>query len=245
MYNVPVHIKAHINRIIREYELLLYQGHKIALQLFRNGRIYSGLETTQYYLDSARHFRELLDTQKEYLSSKTEEEFRKKVYKKICEFYTPLSEKAILRITNSSECQEQLERALRTAKKAQSTYSDAKLISWFISNACTQNWCLEDEAIHHKVFRLIKTETAFEKLLSDQNTIEITQASTTHYTKFRIAFQIIDIETGYRKQSKIREYRNFWENSHNIEEFETDLAIFNLWNNITETGIYYVYIPKP
>lgn len=247
MYKVPCHIKAHVNRIVREYELLLHQGHKIALQLFRNNRMYSGLETTEYFLKSARHFRNLLDTQGEYLAAATEEEFRRKVYQKICEFYNPLSETAILRITHSTACQEQLERALRAAKKNLSLASDAKFLSWFISNACIQSWCPADESINHKEFKLVKTEEAFEKLLSGQEkypTIEITQDGNAPYSRFRIALQTIDIEACYRKQSRVREYRNFWDNYHNIEEFDTDYKIFNMWNNITETGIYYVYIPQ-
>lgn len=247
MYNVPPHIKAHVHRIIREYELLLHQGHKIALQLFRDNRMYSGAETTEYFLKSVRHFRKLLDTQEEYLSSRTEEEFRRKVYQKICEFYKPLSERAILRITRSTTCQEQLERALRFAKKDISLASDAKFLSWFVSNACVTNWCPADEAIIHKEFKLIKTEEAFEKLLSGKEkypTIEITLDGTAPYTHFRIALQTMDIEACYRKQSRVREYRDFWDNYHNIEEFDTDYKIFNMWNNISETGIYYVYIPQ-
>ena len=247
MYKVPPHIKAHVNRIIKEYEILVHQGHKIALQLFRDNRMYSGIETTEYFLKSARHFRALLDTQGEYLASQTEEDFRRKIYRKICEFYKPLSEVAILRITNSTVCQGQLEDALRAAKKSPNYCSEAKFISWFISNACTQHWCDADETIYHKEFKLVRSEEAFEKLVSAQGkypTFEITQSGKFPCSHFRIALQKFSIEDCYRKQSKLREYRNFWESSHNIEEFSTDCEIFNMWNNITETGIYYVYIPQ-
>ena len=247
MYKVPVHIKSHANRIVREYELLLHQGHKIALQMFRDNRMYSGIETTEYYLKSARHFRTLLNAPGEYLVASTEEEFRRKVYQKICEFYKPLSEKALLRITRSTICQEQLERALRSAKRNPALASDAKFISWYVSTACVTNWSEVDETIVRKEFKLVRTEEAFEKLLDPQGkfpAIEITQDGSFPYSHIRIALQRFDIEACYRKQARLREYRTFWENNHNIEEFDTDCKIFNMWNNISETGIYYVYIPQ-
>ena len=247
MYKTPTHIKEHVNRIIKEYEILLQQNYAIALQLFLDNRIYSGIETTEYFLKSARHFRKLLDSPCEYLTAKTEEEFRRKVYQKILEFYKPLPEKAILRITHSTECQNQLKQTLQSAQKCFSLASDAKCLSCFISNSRIASWCLADETIAHKVFKLVRTEEAFEKLLSGQKkypTIEITQDGTVHYEHFRIALQIMDIEACYRKQLKMREYRNFWNGCHNIENFDTDYKIFNMWNNVYETGIYYVYIPE-
>lgn len=247
MYNVPQHIKSHVTRIIQEYEILVHQGHKIALQIFKDNHMYSGVETTEYFLKSAKHFRELLDTQKEYLISQTEEEFRKKVYFKICEFYKPLSETAVMRITNSSKRQGQLEEALRSAKKDPILYHEAKFISYFISNACVQHWCDDDKTLTHKEFKLVRSEDAFEKILNNQSNypaIEITQLGQIPFSNFRIALQKLSIEDCYRKQSKLREYRNFWESSHNIEEFSTDCEIFNMWNNVSETGFYYVYFSK-
>ena len=50
MYNVPTHIKTHVDRIIQEYDDMYRRGHKIALQILRGNKLYSGLETTEYYL---------------------------------------------------------------------------------------------------------------------------------------------------------------------------------------------------
>ena len=247
LYTVPTHIKAQVNRIVREYEILVHQGYKIALQIFRDNHLYSGVETTEYFLKSVKHFRKLLDTQDEYLSSKSEEEFRRKIYLKICEFYAPLSETAHLRITHSTKCQGQLEEALRAAKKDPTLNHEAKYLSAFISNACIKHWCDEDATICYKEFKLVRSEEAFEKLVQNQGkypVIEITQSGKIPFSHFRIALQKLSIEDCYRKQSKWREYRNFWEHSHNIEEFQTDCEIFNLWNNISETGVYYVYFPE-
>lgn len=247
LYPVPPHIKALVNRIVREYEILLHQSHKIALQIFRDNHLYSGIETTEYFLKSVKHFRKLLDTQQEYLVSQTEEDFRKKIYSKICEFYKPLSETAILRITHSSKCQGQVEEAIRAAKRNPNLYHEAKFISWFISNACVQHWCEKDETISHKEFKLIRSQTAFEELVNNQKKypiFEITQNGKIPFSHCRIALQKFSIEDCYRKQSKLREYRAFWEAQHNIEEFSTDCEIFNMWNNVFETGVYYVYIPK-
>ena len=244
MYNVPPHVKSLVNRLVRKYEILVHQGHKMALQLFIDNHMYSGVETTQYFLRSVQYFRTLLGTQTDYLASKTEEEFRRKVYLKICEFCKPLSETAVLRINNSSICQGQLEDAIRLAKKIPTSYSDAKYLSWFISNACTQHWCDADQSIVHKEFKLVKSEKDFEALISSQiknPAFEITQSGSVPCTQMRIALKKRNIEECYRKQSKIREYRNFWETAHNIETFSTDCAVFNLWNNISETGTYYVY----
>ena len=247
MYNVPCHIKLHVDRIIKEYETMYRQGHKIALQMLRGNRIYSGLETTEYCLKTVKNFRRLLDNPEGELFTGTETDIRKKIYLKICEFYKPLSEEAISRITHQVDCQEQLERALRAAKKNPSTAEDAKNLLWFISNCCVINWGRCDENINSKIFKLVKSEDAFEKLLSRTNedtTIEITHRSRTDYSKIRIALQTIDIPTMYRKQVRVREFRNFWEGPHADNEFDIEYTIFNMWNDITETGIFYVYIPK-
>ena len=247
MYKVPFHIKAHVNRIVREYELLLQQGHKVALQMFKNNRILYGLETTEYCIKSARHFRYLLDSQDDYLTSETEEEFRRKVYNKIQEFYNPLSKEAIYRIERSCYCQDQLKTALQSAKRKPSLKAEAKLISSFISNACVQNWSKEDEAIVHKEFKLVKTEEAFEKLINGHGkypTIEITHNGEYDCNYIRIAFQSLDIPTIYKKRSQFKELRNFWNTHFDLDNIDLDFTIFNMWNNIAETGIYHVYIPK-
>ncbi len=247
MHTVPANVKAHVARIVREYEIMVHQGDKIALHVFRENRIYSGVETTEYFLKSVKKFYELLETQGEYLAVKSEEEFRKKVYSKICEFYKPLSETAIRRITNSTTCQGQLEDALRLAKKNSILYPEAKFISWFISNACTHNWCDADETICCKEFKLVKSKEDFEKLVSGKGkypAFEITQSGEIPFKHFRVALQKFSIEDCYRKRSKLRKYRDFWEGPHNIEEFATECEIFNMWNNVSETGVYYVYIPE-
>lgn len=247
MYQVPCHIKLHVDRIIKEYEKLYRQGYKICLQMLRGNRIYSGLETTEYCLNSVKHFRRLLDNPEGELFTGTETDIRKKIYLKICEFYKPLSQEAICRITHSVDCQGQLERALQAAKKDPSTAEDAKKLSCFIANGRVLNWGQCDEHINSKVFKLVKSEDAFEKLLSrtdEDTTVEITQISISPYTKIRVALQTIDIPTMYRKQVRVREFKNFWEGYHAPDEFDIEYTIFNMWNDITETGIYYVYIPK-
>lgn len=245
---VPANVKLHVDRIIREYEVLLHKKQTISIQISDGNQLYSGLGTTKYYLEKAKHFRNLLyTTNRENVFSGTEGEFRRKIYNKICEFYKPLSKSAILRITRTIECQDQLEKALIAAKRNSSTVEDAKQLLCFILDGYMYSWCKKDVEINHKVFKLIKSEEAFEKLLksSDRNPItEITQESKSPYTSFRVALQIFSIEDCYRKQAKMREFHNFWERCRNIDEFDMDYKIFNMWNNITETGIYYVYIPK-
>lgn len=247
MQTVPCHIKLHVDRIIKEYEKLYHQGYKIALQMIRGNRIYSGLETTEYCLNTVKQFRRQLDNPTGELFSGTDDDVKKKIYFKICEFYQPLSQEAISRITHKVDCQEQLERALRAAKKNPSTAADAKKLSAFIANGRILNWGRCDENINSKIFKLVKSEDAFEKLLSradEDSTIEITHISITPYTKIRVALQTIDIPTMYRKQVRVREFRNFWEGYHAPDEFDIEYTIFNMWNDIAETGIYYVYIPK-
>ncbi|MBR3613595.1 MAG: hypothetical protein IKL55_00215 [Clostridia bacterium] len=243
---IPIHIKDHVDRIIRELEKLHQKGHNISLQIFEDNNYYSGLKTTEYYLQAARDFRALLDTQNSSIFTGTEIEVRRKIYQKICEFHKVLSPDAILRVTKTTECQGQLERALQLAKKNPSTVSDARQISWFISNGSTINWCDLDSSANHKIFKLVQSEESFQKLLQHKKypAVEITQLGTISCNNFRIALQFNDIETCYRSQHRIREYRNFWNNSHDVENFDTNYKIFNMWNDITETCIFFVYIPQ-
>lgn len=247
MYKVPAHIKSHVDRIIKEYELLYTQGHKVALQFLRGNRLYSGIETTKYCLDSIKNFKALLNHPTGELFSGTEFEIQKKIYQKIYEFYKPLSPDAICRITHDVICQGQLEDAIKVARKNPTIHEDAVRISKFISNGRTTSWSESDEKVNRKIFKLVKTEELFEALLNrtgKDTTIEITSESNNPCSQIRIAFQYLEIPSIYRKQARYRVYKEFWEAPHSIEDFDLDFAIFNMWNDITETGIYYVYIPQ-
>lgn len=247
MNQIPIHIKKHVDRIIREYELLYRQGYKISLQFMKGNRLYSGLETTKYYLDEIKNFRKQLNNPEGDFFTGTDFEIQKRIYKKICEYYKPLSPNAICRITHDVVCQGQLDLAIRAAKKNLSTFKDAVQISSFISNGCVLNWGECDERVNRKIFKLIKTEESFETLLNQaekNSLVEITNESDVPYSQIRVAFQFLEIPALYRKKSRYREYRNFWEAPHTVEEFDLDHTIFNMWNDMTETGIYYVYIPQ-
>ena len=247
MNQIPLHIKQHVDRIVREYELLYSQGHKIALQFLRGNRIYSGLETTKYYLDSIKDFRILLNKPEGEFFTGTEFEIQKRIYEKICEYYKPLSPEAICRITHDVVCQGQLDEAIRAAKKNLSTFKDAVHISRFIANGCTLNWGDCDERVNRKIFKLVKTEECFENLLNraeKQPFVEITNDGFIPCTQIRVAFQFLEIPDIYRKKARYRDYRNFWESPHRVEDFDLNYTIFNMWNDVTETGVYYVYIPQ-
>ena len=247
MNQVPIHIKKHVDRIIREYELLYRQGHKIALHFIRGNHLYSGLETTKYYLDTIKDFRKSLNKPEGDFFTGTDFEIQKRIYQRIFEYYKALSSEAICRITHDVVCQGQLEDAIRAAKKNNATFKDAVQISRFISNGCVLNWSERDEKVNRKIFKLIKSEENFENLLNraDSKTlVEITDEGSMTYSQIRVAFQFLEIPAMYRKKSRYRDYRNFWESPHSVEDFDLDYTIFNMWNDITETGIYYVYIPK-
>ena len=247
MHQVPAHIKQLVDRIITEYERLCRQGHKIALQMYRNNRIYSGTETTKYYLEEVRKFRKLLDKPTGSMFVGDEMDVNKRIYKKICEFYKPLSPTAVKRITCSTSCQGQLEDLLYSAKRNPLLAADLKHLTWFIYNGNTVSWNHIDENVQRKYFKLVRNEEAFGKLFSTASAaplVEITHTGSFDCSKIRIALQIQDIEAIYRKQSKLREYKNFWSNATNIDEFELEHTVYNLWNDVAETGIYYVYIPK-
>ena len=124
--------------------------------------------------------------------------------------------------------------------------SDAKHLSWFITNSSTISWNQTDENVCHKQFKLVRDESYFDKLLSDSScpTVELTTTGDFPYTHIRIVLQILDIETIYRKRAKMRQYKNFWDSAKATDDFDLDYIVFNMWNNVATTGIYYVYIPE-
>lgn len=246
MYHVPIHIKEHVDRIIDEYVLLHHSGFKIALQMYRENRIFSGIETTEYCLNEVRKFRRLLDNPTGSMFVGPESEVNKRIYKKICDFYAPLSPEAIKRITHTTKCQDQLEKNLRAARMIPALANDAKHLSWFIKNSSTISWNQTDENVCHKQFKLVRDESYFDKLLSDRSclTVELTTSGDFSYTQIRIIFQLLDIETIYRKRAKMRQYKNFWDSAKATDDFDLDYIVFNMWNDVATTGIYYVYIPE-
>lgn len=243
---VPTNVKNLVKRIRKEYEDAYDGGEEFSLQIMVGDTIYSGRETTKIYLRGVDRFIILLDSQEGDIFCGTDDDVRCKIYLQIQEFYKPLSEVAVKRATREIDRQGQLMTALYRAKKKPDLVEDARAITWFINHAYRLDFGEEDSGVEKKLFKLITKEDEFEKLFEKSDSIkELFSQKVIPNGKIRVAFQRFSVQDLYKKKMISRKLRTFWESQiDNQENFDTAFAAFNLWNDVAETGIYYIYVPE-
>lgn len=246
MIVVPANVRNLVRRIRTEYEQAYEGGEEFSLQILVGDTIYSGRETTRIYLRGVDKFIISLDSQEEELFCGTDDEVRCNIYLKIQEFYKPLSEIAIKRATREIDMQGQLKTALYRAKKNEDLAADASALKMFINHAYWFDFGDVDSGVEKKFFKLITKESEFQKLFEKPDHIqEIFSPKFIPNGRIRVAFQRVSVQEQYRKKMLSRKLKTFWESQiDNQENFDTSYAAFNLWNDVAETGIYYIFIPE-
>lgn len=242
---VPEHVKNRVDRIIAEYEKMLKQKVAIFNQVTANGINYYGVDTTKYYVEHLKEFRKELDEQKSPLFTGTQEEIQQKIYCYIEDFYEALSMNSIYEVNRNIFTQKQLMKALRRAKKNSEFAEEARMLMHVIETAKISSWGQDDESYDTKYFKLVHSEEKFEQIIENAKPNlrgwELTPGSFDQFKHIRVAFVEVPFHEQYRKKSI---YRAFKSNRKNRNFFNGMNKVFDFWNNITRTCIYYVYIPQ-
>lgn len=245
MIIIPECVKTKVDKLIAEYEKILKRGEAIYAQVTWNGVDYFGADTTKCHLEILRQFRKDLDEQKSSLYSESEEEIQRQIYLRVCDFFEPLSCKAIEEVTHDVTVQKQLGKALRKAARNEEMGWEAKSLLAMIKDAKHSCWSQDDEHINRKIFKLVKTEEEFNRLFAPEQkgrVEELTPGEINPFKNIRVAFSAIPFRTQYRKKGIWRTYD--FRRRHDRDFFDGAHKVFNFWNDVTETAIYYVYVPE-
>ena len=117
----------------------------------------------------------------------------------------------------------------------------------FLNNAYNSSWGQFDAYYKIKDFRLVESEEEFEKILNRFNGAEELTASKwliVDYTTIRVALVPMDRITIYKKKGIFEDYQRFLKEHLSDMDFDNAFNMFNLWHDVRETAIYYIYVPK-
>lgn len=245
MIIIPEHVKKCVERIIAEYEKLLKQKQPIFQKVSVNGVDYYGVDTTRYYVEHLKEFRQELDEQKSPLFTGTQEEIQGKIKHYIEDFYDALSMDAIYAVKRNVFVQKQLIKTLKRANRNSELSKEALMLMHVIGTAKTSSWGQDDAYFDTKYFKLVHSEEEFEQIIEKAKPNlrgwELTPGTIEPFKHIRVAFVEVPFHEQYRKKGIYRAYQT---KSKKHDFWYGENEIFDFWNDITPTCTYYVYIPQ-
>lgn len=214
---------------------MLYKNREsIYLNIVVGDTVYSGIETTKYYLDDAKNFRKLLDTCDGPFFEGEDNEIIRNIFIKVYNYFDPLGVPDTDTIIKNVQCQTQLKKALKKAEKRDYIAEEARQISEFIENAQRMSWGQDDSYMETRIFKLVKTE---EEFLNLKNIEELTDDK----CRIRVGWYEKSFKQQCREKGIRRKYKYLLKYSKN---FSHEYDYFKFWYDLKRTGVYYVYISE-
>lgn len=247
---IPEHIKTMVDRIEKEYENL-YIKEKSEEQR-KNENVYMKIEGTDkiwvndecylYFSKSVKRFREELENQDtEFFKNNDEYCLKRKIVSRINNCFSELPVDAYYRTIREIYCEENLEKALKKKKFKKGVREEVIEICNFIKQRQIGSWGQEDAYVDKCIFKYIETEQEFKKILRRKGYEELTPGDIKPFKEIRVAYLEKSKYEIYKEKGIQREFEKILYDSL---DSSVDIEVFDMWNNIKRTGIYYVYIPK-
>lgn len=248
---LPESIERTLDRIEQTYISDVQKGKSYYSLIKRNGKEYVGTDTVLLHLADFRRFKARLKNEdaidpllicKKY----SENEAKIKLMYEIWTWYDPLWNEDIKKITNDVFVQKELRNNLNTlSRKRGPAKAESKKIIKFIDTAHYSSWGMDDERYRIRDFRLVRTPDEFEDILKNEKAEEISASSNCieEFNIIRVALVTLDFETLYKKKGLYEEYIHLRDEYVTSSCFENAVKMFNLWHDVRETAIYYVYCP--
>lgn len=216
----------------------------------KNGKIYTGTDTVKIKLEYFEEFKASLENGTSQLlvcKEGKEDESKIRLMHAIFEWYEPLSMDDISQIENEVYIQRGLRKRIERLSNECETKKEALNLLEFIDNAYCSSWGQEDASYKIKDFRLVESKEDFEKILKESNGAEELTASkylAVDFSTIRVALVPIDWITIYKKKGIFEDYQRFYKEHSGDMNFDNAFKMFNLWHDVRETAIYYIYAPK-
>lgn len=248
---IPEHIKTMVNRIVKEYESLSEiktpeerLNEKISWRIETADKTYVNNECYLYFLQSAQKFRKELDSQDtEFFKENDEYQLQKKIVFRIEYYLSYLPVNSCYLVTRDISCEEKLEKALKRKRFKKGVRKEALSLLNFIQKRQLCSWEQIDEYVDCCFFKYINSEQELENLLSQQEYIELTPGNIEPFKEIRVAYLEQSKYEIYEKKGILNEFEMLL-NEYRNDDLNIHLKVFDMWNDIKETGIYYVFIPK-
>lgn len=176
-----------------------------------------------------------------------EDEAKIRLMYAVWEWYKPLCMEDIHRVENDAYIQNGLKERLERLCSDAKLKKEALNLLGFLNNAYSSSWGQGDTHYKIKDFRLVESEEEFEKILNEFYSAEELTASPwliVEYTTIRVALVPMDWTTIYKKKGIFEDYQRFCHEHIGDMGFDDALKMFNLWHDVRETAIYYIYAPR-
>ncbi len=245
MIIVPESIKRILDRTIEIYSRDLKNHRSYYSSIKINGRYYTGTNTTKILLKLLKDFKAKLENGTSQLlvcEKGKEDEAKIQLMYSVLEHLEPLSNYDKAYIMHDVYIQEGLVERVEALSKKIKTQQEASGLLDFLNDAYNSSWGQDDEIYRVRDFRLVTSEEEFEYILTTvKNVEEITDKP--FFTTMRIALVTMNYYSLYKEKGILEEYQSFLETHKDDDDFDGAIDMFNMWHDVRETAIYYIYAP--
>ena len=249
MIYLPESIERTLARIEEIYKRDVKTKKSYYHSITKNGKTYTGTDTVKIQLENFKEFKASLENgTSEFLVCQEGQEEKAKIrlMRAIWEFYEPLSYNNTCIIDKDVYIQRGLRKRIQYLRAQKQTQEEAENLLGFLDNAHSSSWGQEDD--HYKIrdFRLVKSKEEFEEILEKFHAKELTGCKNliVDYTTIRVALLTVDWKTIYKKKGIYEDFQRFCKEYSRDIHFGEAWKVFNIWHDVRETAIYYIYAPK-
>ena len=183
----------------------------------KNGKKYTGTDTVKIQLEYFEEFKTSLENGTSQLlvcEEGKEDEAKIRLMNAVWEWYEPLCAEDVCRVENDVYIQRGLRKQIER-----------------LGNECKT----QKEALNLLGF-LNKFDDAEELTASKWNIVD--------YMTIRVALVPMDRRTILIRKGLFEDYQRFYKEHLGDMNFDSAFKMFNLWHDVRETAIYYIYAPK-
>ena len=244
MIIVPESIKRILGRTIEIYSRDLENHRSYNNSITVNGKTYTGTDTTRIRLRLLKIFKATIENGTNELlvcEKGKEDEAKIRLMYKVKSYFKPLSCNDISYIMNDVYLEDGLCKQIHNLSDKAKTHQEASLILEFFNNGYYASWEQEDAYYQVRDFRFVKSKKDFDNIFITEKNIQDFTPDT--FTTIRICFVPMSCISIYKKKGIWEEYQNFLEAHRNTKDLKGAIDMFNLWHDVKERAIYYIYAP--
>lgn len=249
MIFIPESIERTLKRIEKAYQEDLEKGRSYYHSISKDGKVYRGTDTVRIQLESFEEFKASLENGTSELlkcEDGKEDEAKIRLMHAIGEFYNPLSAKSIKMIRKDVYIQRGLRARIKKFAAKSQKHEEASSLLEFIRDAHWSSWGQGDAEYDIRDFRLVKSEEEFEEILHLEGAEELTRSKdlVVEFASIRVALVTLEETDIYKRKGIFEDYNRFLDEHLGSNNFDDAMKAFNLWHDVRETAIYYVYVPE-
>lgn len=249
MIYLPESLERTLARIEDAYKRDIKKGRSYYRSITKDGKIYTGTDTVKVQLEYFKEFKASLEngTSKLLACEEGQEEKAKiRLMNAIWKYYEPLCHDDICIIDNDVYIQRGLRKRIESLSIQRQTQEEAKNLLGFLDDAHSSSWGQGDAYYKIRDFRLVKSKEEFEEILAKLHAEELTRCKNLliDYTTIRVALVTVDWRTIYKKKGIYEDFQRLCKEHGGDMDFDDVWKMFNIWHDVRETAIYYIYAPK-